>query len=315
LTRTGLRIGGLIARTGVPIPPAAGPRRAAFLEAEGISCLRTALGHYGMALRGIGVSILGSMNRLPLSAGMWPVTPFTRADEEAEFRARRWLRASRQVREAIAPPNFPVNASLGQEFDGARAAAEVALGAAISSFNYLEDHELGGYAHQVAHMVGEFVGGMFGCFVVWEDGAYWDKCRLGLMHHRWGFSIGYTSRRMCSICRQDIDSCPHLVGHIYEIVVTRTPEGLCSYCALSDCVHESGSLVKALPVPVHEEVNLREVTMLGRPRDPLARADRIEFEPGESPELGHLRPGGGPLYCRRCVGPCTGLIPFVSPGR
>jgi hypothetical protein len=309
----GLQISGLLIRTGVPIPPAAGPLRTAFLEHEGIVSLRKSCGEYGEALRITGLSLLPDMRFLPRTGGMWKT--FVSSDDAAEPRARQrsWRdgrRASREWREMCSD-------ILGISFAESKAAAESsarsALDNAVAAFNCLEDHPLGELAHQHAHLVAELVGGMFGCRIRMDDGVYWDECPLSLMHQRWGFSIGFTSTRICSICRADIDVCPHLIGHLYPVIIEKDREGRCNGCGRTDCTHAPGRTLDVTPVAIHDSVDLHEVSMTPRPRDPLARVKGIALDTDMLTAALGRRPCGEVLSCYRCLNPCSGFV--VPPDR
>jgi hypothetical protein len=196
--------------------------------------------------------------------------------------------------------------------DTAESAARSALKDAVAAYNYLEDHQLADVAHQHAHNVAEFVGGMFGCYTKMSDGIYWDECPMSLVHLRWGMSPGYTSQRLCSICHDDIDDCPHLLGHVYQVSVEKDEEGKCSGCGWTDCEHIPGQTLDVSPIALHDAIDLHEVSMVSRPRDPLARPTGIALDTDTLARALGRTPIGEDLRCFRCLDPCTG---FVNPDR
>jgi hypothetical protein len=301
-----LIIKGYAARTGVPIPPAAGPRRSAFLEHEGITLLRRSLQLYGFSLRTVGLGLLPSMHLLPQPGGIHKTV--VSADPTAEPRSRqdkwdRLLENEKRWHESVWCIHHPTYDNTA----AAESAARSALEGAVAAYNYLEDHPLADIAHQHAHNVAEFVGGRFGCYTKMSDGTYWDECPMTLMHLRLGMSLGYTSRRLCSICHNDIDDCPHLLDHAYQVSIEKNHKNVCSGCGWTNCSHIPGQVLVVSPVAIHDEINLREISFVSRPRDPLARPIGISLNTAKlSAALGRT-PIGEELRCFRCLDPCSGF--------
>lgn len=287
-------MGSVLARANVPFLAAAGPLRAEQLHEEGLALLRRSRREYGKALRmlSVGPPALRDM------AG--PTRPRPTGGTRTSLTAG-WLDRDTPRLDPAAQAELET-------------AARSALTNAVAAYNYLEDDPLGESAHQHAHAVAELVHDTVGCAIQYEDGKYWDVCPLSLMHHRWGFSIGMTSRRTCSICGEDIEDCPHLLGRSYPLIVMLDEHGRCNACGYTDCAHEPGKETLAYPRPVISDVKMHETSLVRRPRDPLARLTRVEY-PADVlfRNLGRV-PAGEALICHRCVGPCSGFMEFPEPG-
>lgn len=185
--------------------------------------------------------------------------------------------------------------------------ARTSLARAVDAFNFLEDTELAEVAHKHAHSVAALVGGIFGCRIEYSEGTYWDTCPISLMHSRCGISVGFTAKRCCSLCGEDLDLCEHLLDTRYEVRVNRNPEGMCNACGRRSCSHHDGDIVLAYPHPVIGDVQLHEISMVTRPRDPLARITKIEID---HQLLAHSlggQPSGHDAWCYRCLHPCDGF--------
>ncbi|MFE6524185.1 hypothetical protein [Streptomyces sp. NPDC057794] len=189
-------------------------------------------------------------------------------------------------------------------------AARNSLALAVDAFNYLEDTELAEIAHQHAHKIAALVGGIFGCAIEYSEGTYWDSCPLSLMHRRWGVSAGFSATRRCSLCGEDIDLCEHMLDTSYQIQIERAVDGTCNACGSHSCSHVIGDVVLAYPRAVMTDAQVHEVSLVSRPRDPLARMAKVEFD---AEILAHSlgeEPAGRAVRCYRCLHPCEGLATF-----
>jgi hypothetical protein len=192
-----------------------------------------------------------------------------------------------------------------------------ALNNAISAFNFFDElsdaPNLAEMAHIQAHRCAEFIGQVFGCFAEYKDGKYWDVCALQLMHLRVGFSVGMNTVRCCSICSEDIDLCEHQLDEKYEVVADRK-DGTCTICGIKSCDHAVGDSVSCYPGVLHRDIELKEVSMVRFPRDPLARLDAVQMDESMITKMLADRSPGEPIACHRCIGPCCGFsYPFDGP--
>ncbi|MFE0455370.1 hypothetical protein ACFW2D_29715 [Streptomyces sp. NPDC058914] len=190
---------------------------------------------------------------------------------------------------------------------GLERSARRSLVRAVDAFNFLEDTELAEVAHQHAHKVAALVGGVFGCYMEYSEDAYWETCPISLMHSRWGMSAGFTATRRCSLCGEDVDLCEHLLGTLYEVEIQRTVDGTCNACGRHSCSHLDGDIVSAYPHAVMGDLQVHEISWVSRPRDPLARFTRVEFDPQILAHSLGGEPDGRDIRCYRCLHPCEGF--------
>ncbi|MDI5971534.1 hypothetical protein POF50_019740 [Streptomyces sp. SL13] len=182
--------------------------------------------------------------------------------------------------------------------------ARMSLARAVDAFNFLEDTELAEVAHQHAHKVAALVGGVFGCDIKYSEDTYWDTCPISLMHRRWGMSVGFTATRRCSLCGEDLDLCEHLLGTLYEVKIQRTDDGTCNACGHHSCSHIDGDIASVYPHAVKGDLQVHEISWVSRPRDPLARFTRVEFDPQILAHSLGKEPDGRDVRCYRCLHPC-----------
>jgi hypothetical protein len=202
-------------------------------------------------------------------------------------------------------PTVPAVVDLGELEQRARAA----LDAAVDAFDHLEDTDLAAEAHALAHTVGELVAGLFGCRAERDGDRWFDVCRLSLMHLRVGGSPGFVARRYCSVCDGDLAECPHQPETAYQKVAAHHSDGSCTVCDDADCAaHVPGTvyLVHAHAVVRHVD-RLDEISIVARPRDPLARPTGVEIPAREVAALSGNDAPNAILHCERCTSPCTGF--------
>lgn len=289
----GLSVRGYVVRHGVLLPPPDGPARAAALKAAGGDLLADARRGYGRVLR----EILAVAGGVP-----------ARVDLDRPWRSdlARGLVASR--RGAWEQTRRRLVAADTVNLDDLERRSRAALDAAVDAFDHLEDTDLAAKAHAQAHVIGELVGGLFGCRAEREDGRWFDVCRLSLMHLRVGLSAGFVAKRHCSICDGDLSECEHMPGTVYGMVAARNSDNVCTVCDDTDCLdHVPGEAYSVVAHAVVRQADLDEISIVPRPRDPLARPSGVELPAEEVMAL----PGSGRadavLECHRCTSPCTGF--------
>ena len=123
-------------------------------------------------------------------------------------------------------------------------------------------------------------------------------------------SPGFFAPRHCSICGGDISDldCEHEPGRMYSKVAAREADDSCTVCGVVDCLnHVPGSAYATMAHATVREADLDEISIVPRPRDPLARLDGVEL-PAEAVATlpGSDRPDTV-LQCHRCISPCTGF--------
>jgi hypothetical protein len=336
----GLRIGGRVARYNVPLPPPAGPARTEFCIIEGVRALNAGRRKYGQALIGVGAHFPRRLADLP------PKYPLHEQHSElwsrrlGRARGRAWFRLRNQIDDLDDAARTLGARHLGRAWAGAESAARSALEAAVAAFNWLDDvaqdldesisidvdsfscatgirgwglvttGALLDQAHNLAHLAGELAGGLFGCRLV-HDGEEWTKrCPLSLMHIRLGNSPGMTVRYSCWICGQDPAECDHEPGKAYNVVAAHS-NGECNICRFSDsdsCEHIVGQVYHVRAGRSIVEADLHEVSLVLRPRDPLARIESINCEDDRMRgRFGFVPSPDSMLLCHDCMYPCTGF--------
>lgn len=344
-----MKFSGRVIRSNVPLPPAAGPRREQMLLHEGILAFRESVRDYAEVCRTVDM-YLRDGHHLPLwqlttshleRLGIDQIQPqqkylrgvWSRAEKAARSTARRQqlgptqtvLMGRRALAEAldanlygraagrIAVAHASLPEPAGARWERLEEVARRSLARAVDAFNFLEDSHLSDLAHRHAHEAAAVTSGLFGCSFEYREGAYWDVCPMSLMHQRWGMSMGFTATRLCSICSEDLDTCPHLLGTRYQVTASRTDEGRCNVCGTRGCSHAVGQSVGAYPHPIMADGAIHEVSMVSRPRDPLARLTAIEISIDLLSRTLGQEPTGQEIACYRCLHPCSGFVhPFET---
>lgn len=304
----GLEARGYAIRWGVQ-PPAEGPARRAFLEAEGRRLLGEAHRGYGMVLLPVLIAAGPAVPRPVDLARPWfpDASRDLVAARRAQWRETRRLlaRASGQLTSSsLAAPKGQGAADLAALEKRAR----TALDAAVDAFDHLEDTDLASDAHALAHTIAELVAGLFGCWAKRENGRWFDVCRLSLMHLRVGMSTGFSGRRHCSICGCDLTLCDHIPGVAYPVVAGRQADGRCTICGSDIChTHTPDATYPVVAHPITRQADLHEISAVPRPRDPLARYNAIEIPAYAIASLPNHDAANASLHCEWCMAPCTGF--------
>jgi hypothetical protein len=161
-----------------------------------------------------------------------------------------------------------------------------------SAMDWLEDTDLFEVAHARLDILGRLALREFpeGCTYALDEGGgqYFQECPVALAHNRIGMSPGYIIRKAeCSVCGLDPEDCHHIRGRIY------------------DGVRCHRRLV---------ELDLLEVSFVGRPAQPDARITRVSLPLSELRErFGEDFEPGRSLPCNRCLSACGGVTrPFET---
>jgi hypothetical protein len=199
---------------------------------------------------------------------------------------------------------------LGPKRTEAEEVAREALASAVRAFNLLEDFPEADDAHRLVHELGMFVSRHFGCEIAFEDGFWRWSCPVVIAHLRLGQSVGFTAKRLCSICREGILSqqCPHMPNETYRVTVENAD--YCP-CGIEHCAeHQPGAVIDVAPTAIIDEADLEEISWVRRPRDPLARIHSISYTTQQilglmgAPEIPS---NANALECFHCRQHCTGL--------
>lgn len=205
--------------------------------------------------------------------------------------------------------------AVGRSNPEAEQLARDALASAVRAFNLLEDFPEADDAHRMIHGIGMFVSRHFGCEIRLKDEVWHWSCPTIIAHLRFGKSAGFTAKRICSICGEGLDQCPHMPGQTYKVAV-----GDIAYCPCGsqNCTrHQKGSIIEVSPHGIINEANLEEVSWVARPRDPLARIQAIEYTTEQISSLmggARIPPDVQAVECFHCRQSCTGLWKFETLG-
>jgi hypothetical protein len=319
------------------VPPERGPHRVDWCVEHGAPLLDAARKSFGMSLLRL-VSVLpGGLPDLIPEVQLHREHDLQAATRIGDERVKLWTELRHQVRKSDRDARCFERTLDQSAWDEADRYARAALRDAAEAFHLL--HEAGvearsieGYlvenpefcagldrnadhAHALAHSSGELVGGLFGCFAVNSDGVWMNHCVLEHMHVGYGMSAGFTARHQCSICRQNLTTCPHILGQPYLVSVTHDGDGTCNVCDEAGCHHQVGDTVSVRAGLAMTDATLHEVSMTPRPRDPRARLDGVEIDLTEIVEaLGRQPRPDDKIRTHGCMYPCTGFstAPSVS---
>jgi hypothetical protein len=335
----GLRIHGYALRWG-ELPPAAGPARISYCLQQGWEAFGKAQKHYGTAMRGV-------ITRLPNGGhGLPPFYPLHELhDEETALaigrqRVESWFALHKRIHARDRRMRKEIGVGfLGTQWDEVEKHSRAALGKAAEAFNWFDDarQDLGdetliGIAdsvdgsvdsrsvgslvdasHALVHATGELVGGLFGCKMAYENGRWFDECIVALLHLRFGNSAGLNTRYECSVCHLDVgEGCGHEPGESYSVEATRTETGECTICDKQDCtIHIPGEVSEIVAQYQFADVDIREISLTPRPRDPLARiTGRSVDDERFIRQMGRLPLEGELVLDHACMYPCRGFRDF-----
>ncbi len=187
-----------------------------------------------------------------------------------------------------------------------RGPIDAAVRNAMDALNFLEDTELCDTAHALVHQAAMLRFGFLGCRIWSEDGEAQTDCPVRIAHQRWGLSPELVTEWTCSICGQRFDSCAHLPGDEYEVVVDRAGN-YCSACLQGDCAHQHGETVTTAAHQVAASIEALAIAVVARPRDPRARIVALPIELPHGSEI-HEQVQAGKGLCRECILPCRGFV-------
>ncbi|HBR88060.1 MAG: hypothetical protein CMH38_06955 [Microbacterium sp.] len=275
-----------------PIPPSGGPNRERYLDHHGRSSLQVAADEYEEVLKLLGAD-----------AAMMPALDFdlVEQDEDARRAIQRekraeWLKFVATIDQAT--------------LDAIEPHIKKSVSAAMDGLNYLEDHELRESAHAAIHRAAFVKRGLFGCPITYSaDEEYWTDCPINISHLRMGVSAGLVSDFECSICGKLVEDCDHAMGEYYPKVASRDADGKCSICGEPGCDHPVGETITVAAWANARNVKATEVSMVARPRYPLARMVEKSYDLGPAGEDPRVRSAAkhGVLNCDGDLGPCKGF--------
>lgn len=325
----GRRFRAFVARTGVPLPPPAGPARIHHCLREGVSEL---LAVRRMTLRSD--ALLDRALANPDVGGVLQDGGALRAGRTGAFvagagdsRIPQWFALRKQAFAYFESQRALFNEQPFRDYREAGGLIHSALKASGRSYLWLKDvacdldlntpvklgrsepelGELLDEAHSSVHRLGEIYGGLYGCTFDYDDGIWYQECDVHLPHVPIANSMGFTCRYICTLCGEDASSCQHARGASYEVEVARAEGEVCSLCVHSreSCQHHDGEIVTAVANVMITDIDLREISLVNRARDPLARITSVEVGALElSKRVGRLPVEGERVLCHTCMHPC-----------
>ena len=333
-----LKIAGIAARTDVELPPPAGRARTEFCLHEGLEALAKASSLYGTALRTAGAHLPKGLRSIP---GAYPLHEAHLEHQSRTIgrrRVERWFRNRNFLDDLDDRARILGARFLGPDWSRAEASAREALTGAVAAFYWIDDvaldlepktivsvgsfsanalrvlpvhttvSELHKRAHALAHKAGELVGGLFGCRLVHDGDGWYKQCPLSFLHIRLGYSPGMICRYSCSLCQQDPSECEHDTGELYPLTAARI-EDRCNVCRSRDeCIHIPCEVYPARARRSIVEAELLEISVVPRPRNPLARIERLGVDDEKMLQFhGFLPHPESTLLCHDCMFPCTGF--------
>lgn len=163
------------------------------------------------------------------------------------------------------------------------------LASFASAMNWLEDTEHFETAHRALDEAGAFVRRAFGCTLHQEGRKYEQQCPVAIAHKRLGLSVeAIIATSECTICGQDEDDCPHILGRVYD----------------GERCHR-----------VVTDAEFVGVAFVSRPEQPDARLMSLPIDiAGLRRRFGSAWRPGMPVNCDRCLYPCGGVEEFDFAG-
>jgi len=273
-----------------PIPPSGGPSREKYLDHHGRASLEIAANEYDEMLKYLDVA-------------MMPALDFTLVEEDDGVRRaiQRQKRAEWLEFQATVDPEV---------LNTIEPHIKKSVSAAMDALNYLEDHPLREEAHIAIHRAAFAKRGLLGCPITYgEDEEYWTTCPMDISHLRMGVSAGLVSDFECSICTELVENCDHVMGEYYPQVMKRDARGICNICGKTGCAHSVGETTMVAAWANARNVKANEVSMVARPRYPLARLVEKSYDLGLAGEDPRVQKAAkkGDLHCDGDLGPCKGF--------
>lgn len=193
--------------------------------------------------------------------------------------------------------------------DDAAVLAEQALSSAVSGFWWAEQRPEEDAMHALLHEIGRWKRLNIGCELSYDEAeGYQHTCLVAAAHRRMGFSIGFTGKRICSICDQDLSECPHIKSQSYWVRGGQSSGQLCRVCLSEQCDHRSDRLYRARVISHVTELKIREVSIVSRPAGPECRILARSVPVSELSEaLGDAFEPGIRVNCDVCLGECPGF--------
>lgn len=204
---------------------------------------------------------------------------------------------------------------LGTDHVAAERSARAALYAVVRAFWWAEELPEEEGIHESMHELGRWVRETFGCTILFRNGRYEQRCPVDIAHKKMGMSIGFTAKRLCSLCGEDISECPHMFETAYLVPGGVGPSGRCPVCLSDSCTeHDPADTYRVSVVSLVTDADVQEISLVARPKQPEARFLSIPLPTDDLHEF--LGPGfvaGMPLSCDKCLSGCWGFTTLGPP--
>jgi hypothetical protein len=167
-------------------------------------------------------------------------------------------------------------------------------------------NQLESESHEILDRAGAWVRETFGCALHWDGSSYFQKCPVALAHSGYGFSMGGSARRICTLCGEDLSECPHLKGKAYLVPGGSAELGWCRVCRSAEaCEHSPEQFYRVGVTAKLVDIHLEEISLVDRPANPEARL--LSCSISNSTLLARLGDDfipGIPISCDNCLTPC-----------
>jgi hypothetical protein len=226
-----------------------------------------------------------------------------------EFWANWHLQRVRSAHERASSLVEAAHEILSSSREEAQGLARQALVEAAHAYWFAEGTAGACAEHKYLHQIGRWTRQTFGCEFDWDGEIYRTSCPVKLADKRFGVSVGFTGRRMCSICNQEYWECPHYGDRLYWVRGGPTTFGPCRVCVEEGevCEHSPGELYAAPVVRHWREKVLEEVSIVDVPANPLARPVDLEIETDALSRAVRKAFPDVPAFCGHCLRPYHGL--------
>lgn len=178
--------------------------------------------------------------------------------------------------------------------------------AALLALNFLEDRPGREDAHRLVHTLGAIRGAFRGCHIWAQDGQAWTDCPVRLHRFRFGISLEAVTEWGCSVCLERFEKCTHIPGDVYRVTAARLGGG-CNVCVEKSCGHIEGVAYEAMCRPIALRILDGASAIVDRPRYPEARVQAATLGIVDDAKLMAAAEGGN-LHCTQCLFPCQGLL-------
>jgi hypothetical protein len=224
-----------------------------------------------------------------------------------EYWANRHLERVRSAHDQASDLVNTARETLGSSAADAEQLAREALAEAAKAYWFAEGTDGAQPEHEYLHQIGRWTRKTFGCELDWNGENYRTSCPVRMADKRFGLSVGFLGRKVCSICDEDYTACPHHKDRLYWVKGGPTEFGPCRVCGHEECEHEPPQLYRAPVVGIWRDIELEEVSMVDVPANPLARPTNLEIETDDLQRAVRNAFPDVPAVCDHCLWPYHGL--------